>query len=280
VAGSWPELGLAGMLWDGSRLRGIGTTPDALAAIASILDGNALPAAVGIVATPTHDEIEGLRIELLAFGADGALMRASGTPAAPDTSLDGEEPLWVTLTGRLARRDGSSFLEAGGQRVALDVRCADAARLPAGGTASATGIGIGGATPRIVVPCGGIERAPQLAAGTKGRGQLVGQPSSASQSATTANVGPRGADGASPLLLIVALSVIGLAGALAVAWQQGALRRWAAALGLPLAVPPDAADADGEEPELADGPGMANDRTRDLPAVPHLSVVSVRERSD
>lgn len=280
VTGSWPELGLAGMLWDGSRLRGVGTTPDALAAVGRILERAAPPVAVGIVATPTDDEIDGIGIELLAFGADGALVAASGAPAAPDTSLGDAEPLWVTLTGQLARRDGTAFLEAGGERVALDVRCADAGLPPSGGPASVTGIGIGGATPRIVVPCDGIERAPQLAAGTKGRGLLVAQPSPAPQEAAIADAGLAAGEGASPLLLIVVLSLIGLAAALAVAWQQGALRRWGAALGLPIATTPEPTDADAEEPEPADVAILPDDRTRELPAVPRLSVVSVRERSD
>jgi cell division septation protein DedD/uncharacterized protein YdeI (BOF family) len=280
VAGSWPELGLAGMLWDGSRLRGIGTSPEAQAAIARIIEGNALPAVVGVVATPTDDETEGLGIELLAFGADGAMLAASGAPAAPDTSLEGGEPLWVTLTGRLTRRGGSPYLDAGGERVALDLRCTDASAPPAGGPASVTGVGIGGAAPRLVVPCGGIERAPQLAAGTKGRALLIGNAAAMQHGVAPANAGPPAAGAPSPLLAIVALSIVSLAAALAVAWRQGALRRWGAALGLPIAMPPDASDTDDAEADLVDGPLPPDDRTRELPAVPRLSVVSVRQRPE
>jgi DNA/RNA endonuclease YhcR with UshA esterase domain len=277
VAGPWPELGLAGLLWDGAHLAGIDHSPDAAAAVETVIDGGRLPVTVGVVATAAGDVIDGLGIDRLRIGTDGALVRASGAAAPPETALDPSAPLWVSITGRLARGARGAELVAGGARIALEPRCSEPTHLPSGGPARVTGIGLGGDVPRIVVPCGGVVRAPQLDAAAKGIAMLTATRAGA-EATPAATASPRGGPQATLFMAVIALII--LAGALAVAWQQGALARWGAALGRPLTGGGPAGGAEAPDPDAPDkDPGLEN-AAPDLPPIPRLSVVRVHERAD
>jgi hypothetical protein len=93
-----------------------------------------------------------------------------------------------------------------------------------------------------------------------------------------ATASPRGGPQATLFMAVIALII--LAGALAVAWQQGALARWGAALGLPLTGSGPAGGAEAPDPDAPDhDPGLEN-AAPDLPPIPRLSVVRVHERAD
>ena len=161
VAGAWPELRLAGLLWDGERVVGIDAS-----------SGPQLERAVGPRIPPISLELS----HLGGFGMHGRLGSAvvtlgvavtdvsvgAGPTAAPLTRLpaDGSPAAWVSLVGRLSASGGGPTLSFEGISVPIEQACEGAQTLSAGAV-SVRGVALSGPS-RIVVPCGGIGPAPAL----------------------------------------------------------------------------------------------------------------------
>ena len=158
VAGDWPELGIAGLLWDGERLVAV-----------SVESGGAL-GPLGSGRPPIAVALRGLRVvgterrsgvPLVALGPDpGDVEPASAALAPPSSRLPdrGAPARWVAVVGRLVGQAPDYSLRIGGSVVALRIACEDVA-LPSG-TVSVTGIGV--APGEVIVPCGGVRAAPTL----------------------------------------------------------------------------------------------------------------------
>jgi len=164
VAGPWPDLGLAGVLWDGERAVGIVDEPTARSTILGLLDSAGLPTAVEADLEPpigTHHE---LPIPLVRLSGAGGLAPVGDTPAAPATAVPSSGPaVWVRLSGTLGRGPEGPTLVVGAGRVALEVRCRPSPLPSVGVVVEAAGLGV--ATPRrLVVGCHGIRRGPDLVA--------------------------------------------------------------------------------------------------------------------
>lgn len=162
VVAAWPELDVAGLLWDGERLVAIGDR-----------SGSRLTALAGTRRPPLALELGGLRavgtlpgtaIPVVELGDEvDDLVITTLPPAPPATSLPtaGASPRWVSLVGRLAGTGSSERdLVLPGHRVAIEWRCDEARRWPAG-AAALTGVALGEPV-RVVVPCGGVTTAPVL----------------------------------------------------------------------------------------------------------------------
>ncbi|MGZ8481759.1 MAG: lamin tail domain-containing protein [Candidatus Limnocylindria bacterium] len=158
VIAGWPELGIGGLLWDGSRL--VAVSADSASGLAGL----------GVRRPPVPLVLNGLRligiepsssVPIVALGPDaGDLTVGASLPAAPRAAVPGagEPPAWVTLVGRVVTGDGA--LEVGEMRVALDIRCASPLHV-SDGVLSVTGIGLADPA-RVIVPCDGIRAAPML----------------------------------------------------------------------------------------------------------------------
>jgi hypothetical protein len=230
VAGTWPEIGVGGLLWDGRRLVAI--------AVAST---DRLAAAVGPRRAPLVLELGGLRtagaeprygLSIVSLGTDPAdVVVASGAPAVAATSLPGtgESPRWVSVVG-LVTGDTSLSVEADGQVLSIERRC-DGPEDWAPGIVRVSGIGLVSPA-RLVVGCGGMVPAPSLARSAVARAVAV--PGVAVGEIVPAAVGDERRAGAALLLGLGALVLAGAAGA----------RRW---LREPDPSPGD--DTEGSEPE-------------------------------
>jgi hypothetical protein len=237
VVGPWPELGIGGLLWDGTSLVAIDDRSAEI--VASALGDRRPPLGVelgGLVSSGAEPVTGAAMVSLSPDPAD--LVVGNGLVAAPRTR-PADQPSWASMIGLLGRQRGHPILHVRGGVVRLDARC-EAEPLPKRGLVSVSGIALPD-PPRIVVPCGGVRAVPLLAllrtfAPAVASG-LPDRDSAASRDGRT-DARPMAAG-----LLIVAAS--GLAGA--ALWRR--LR--------PGPADPDATGADLEragDPETAPGP--------------------------
>ena len=161
VSAAWPEIGLGGLLWDGTRLAGLG--PSAAAAIDAALGDRRAPVALelsGLRAIGIADELD---LPMVRLGeAPDAILLGSSPVAPPSTQLPsaGDPPRWVAVVGRLEGRGESRNLRLPSGPLAVDLRCDAGASVPAGVIGL---VGIATADPvRIIVGCEGIRAAPAL----------------------------------------------------------------------------------------------------------------------
>lgn len=160
VSRPWPELGIGGLLWDGARL--VALDPAAGDRVDELLTGRAPPMSLelsGLRASRTQPET-GVPV-VSVDAASGSIQPVDGAPAPPRGTLpDDDSPAaWVSLIGSLDGRRHE--LRFGSERVAIEVRCDDGTSI---GEGRVRIVGIATGDPRrVIVPCGGIERAPLLA---------------------------------------------------------------------------------------------------------------------
>lgn len=160
VHGPWPELEIAGLLWDGERLVAVG--PASEQAVRDLLARARTPLPVelgGLVALGRHAETG---IPLVRLGTDpGDVTVRPGPAHAPRAELRGAGAAWVAIIGHLGAAGGELRLESDGAALELLVRCEEREASPRG-QVRVTGIGLS-APPRVVLPCGAIRAAPVLA---------------------------------------------------------------------------------------------------------------------
>lgn len=160
VIAEWPELGIGGLLWDGTRL--VAVAAESASAFGA-LGGRRPPVALALSGLRLVGLEPRSSVPVVALGAGaGALTLADGPPAVPRVALPspGDPAAWVTLVGRLVAGDGAA-LEVGQATVPLDILCGDPMPVP-DTVVSVTGIGLGEPA-RVLVPCDGIRAAPTLA---------------------------------------------------------------------------------------------------------------------
>ena len=193
VVGPWDELGFGGLLWDGDRI--VALDRSAADAVRGVLAKRRPPVALEIAAlTVTRiDAATGVAVAAPQPDDGGALV-ASGTPVArPATALPPRDGAarWVSVVGHL--RAGASVLRPA--RSAADIRLEHACAAPLDAPAGMVGV-TGLAVPdRIVVPCGGVVRAPDVARTVRGAqgaglGTLVTHEENGSTAADRTPAGP------------------------------------------------------------------------------------------
>jgi hypothetical protein len=164
VHGPWPELGLGGLLWDGTRLVGIDESSGP-AAEELVTRAGSTPVAVELGGLAARGEEPVTEIPIVELGNEpGDVSLREAPPAAPSVEMPSTGAHWVSVVGRLVHGGGPPRLRIDdvGGAVTLERHCdADGAKPPSG-TVQVTGIGLA-SPPRIVVPCGGVRAAPALA---------------------------------------------------------------------------------------------------------------------
>jgi hypothetical protein len=164
VAGPWPELGIGGLLWDGTRL----------VAIAGA-DAERVESAIGRLQPPMAVELSGLRavgegplgmpLVRLARGTDALAIGVgpAARPGALRAAGDHRAPRWVAAVGRRAGSSSHPVLVIGRTRVDVEQRCEGTPPWPSGPVA-VRGIATGVDRPTIVIGCQGVVPAPHLGA--------------------------------------------------------------------------------------------------------------------
>jgi hypothetical protein len=223
VHGAWPELGLAGLLWDGSHLIGLVDGVVAEAAVNEVLAAGGPPVAVQLQAEPAAEGPAPLRLPLITLRTDDRLERSAAPPTPPvSTVRTATWPVWARLVGTLTAADGREFLEvSGGARILLEPRCAETAALGPHGLVMAQGI-LAATGQRLVVGCHALTSAPTLRAAAAGA--LAGEASAADapeRPTARRNDGrPAGPAIAALIAAVAALVLLGL-----LAWRRGLFER-------------------------------------------------------
>ncbi len=160
VTGPWPELGIGGLLWDGSGLVAIerGSADRLAAAVGS----RPPPLALELSALRQVGTDPTLRVAVVALGRDpGDVVIGPAAPAAPRGSAPaGGVAAWVSLVGSLGGPPSDPTVDFGRAATQLEVRCDADDPLPSG-IVAVTGVAIGRPS-RILAPCGGVRPAPHL----------------------------------------------------------------------------------------------------------------------
>ena len=163
VASSWPELGVAGLLWDGVRL--VGVAPASSERLEGVLHGRTAPLPLELGGLREIQAEPGSGLPLVVLGErQGDTVVGSGPAATPTTAMPdpGDPPGWVSLVGRLTGTDDRRAIEADGSAVVVERLCDGGTRaeLPEG---TVTLVGVAVADPsRILVGCDGVRPAPAL----------------------------------------------------------------------------------------------------------------------
>lgn len=172
VAARWPELGLAGLLWDGERL--VAVDERSATAIARSVPHVTVPLALRLTGLTGAGRHEATGIGIVTIGSGH--VEPGGRLAAPATLLptDGQPPRWVTLVGRLSGGAGNdrATLRVIGRRPVAVINACDARALPGGDAGEVSVTGLGTASPAaITVGCDGVRIAPELRLGPPAAGQ-------------------------------------------------------------------------------------------------------------
>ena len=188
VASAWPELGVAGLLWDGVSL--VGIAPASGPHVEQVLEGRALPLSLELIGLQNQVQggVEGLGLVVLGEGRGDTVVGAR-PPAPPTTTMPGQEdaPAWVAVVGQVKRDGARQVIEVDGVTVAIERLCRGDGRLP-DGMASLVGVGATN-PPRIVVGCDGLRPAPALALAAGALGATTPSISRASASVDPATTG-------------------------------------------------------------------------------------------
>ena len=159
VVGSWPEMGIGGLLWDGSRLVAIEEASSHVTA--AIVGQRSVPIPLELGRMRAVGVEPRTNAPLVSLGTEpGDLLVADGAPAAPGTTLPAAAPapLWISVVGRLVA--GGDALAVSGRNVEIERRCDEEAAGSAG-MVGVTGV-LTGDPARLIAPCGGIRAAPAV----------------------------------------------------------------------------------------------------------------------
>ena len=166
VVGRWQELGIGGVLWDGSTLVAVHSSSAELVARLTREHRPPISLDLGGLHAAGSDPMTGAPLVVLGATA-GQTIVIDVPPAPPRATLAGEVPAWVSVVGRLTGPSTHRTLVVDGKRVPLLDRCTDdppASRR--GGTVSVTGVVIGDPL-RLLVPCAGVRPAPSVIGGAR-----------------------------------------------------------------------------------------------------------------
>ena len=181
VASAWPELEVAGLLWDGSRL--VGITPASAARVKQATAGKPTPVSLELGGLRDLGERGVAGIALVSLGdSPGDTVVGSAAPAPPSPTLPapGDPPSWVSVVGRVTNDGRRQVIEVAGARIVIQRLCERGGRLPEG-TVGLIGVATAD-PPRIIVACDGVRAAPALAlvsseqSGTARRAKTLGAP--------------------------------------------------------------------------------------------------------
>ncbi len=179
VHAAWPELGLAGLLWDGTHLVGLVDGILAEAALNGVLADGRLPVAVQLRAQPAAEGPAPLRLALITLGTDARLERAAAPAAvaAPVTDVTAANgAVWARLVGTLTIANGTESLEAAaGVRVVIERRCRGAAPNEPRGQVMVEGV-LAPEGQRLVIGCRAVISPPILRAAARVAGPPVAAP--------------------------------------------------------------------------------------------------------
>jgi uncharacterized protein YdeI (BOF family) len=163
VASSWPELGVAGLLWDGVRL--VGVAPDSAERLERVMSGRTVPIPLELIGLREIEAEAGSGLPLVVLGErHGDTVVGSGPAATPTTTMPetGDPPVWVSIVGRVTGTDERRTIEADGSVVHVERLCDRGSRreLPEG---AVTLVGVAVAEPsRLLIGCDGVRPAPAL----------------------------------------------------------------------------------------------------------------------
>ncbi len=225
VHGGWPELGLAGLLWDGRNLVGLVDGIVAEAAVSDALAGAGAPIGVQLQARSAEAGPAPLHLPLITLRTDDRLERSAAPPAAPVSIVaNARQPAWARLVGTLTSQAGARLLVVDGAKLVLERRCTDRADAQRQGLVMVEGI-LAAKGQRLLIGCDAITNGPTLGAirALHPLGDGVG--GGAKKGAILAV--QRGNQPALPLIAVLAaaagaLALLGLA-----AWRTGLLARLA-----------------------------------------------------
>jgi cell division septation protein DedD len=223
VHAAWPELGLAGLLWDGSHLVGLVDGIVAETAVNDVVAAGGPPVAVQLEAQPAAEGRAPLRLPLISLRTEDRLERSAAPPTPPISSATkATSPVWARLVGTLTTTDGAAFLKvSGGARIRIEPRCAAAAPLQRRGLVMVEGI-LAPADQRLVVGCHAVTSAPTLRAAAAA---ALAAPTAA-PGTSRASPGPRnGGQPAGPAIALLLGAVAALALLGLVAWRRGLVQR-------------------------------------------------------
>ena len=173
VVGPWKEMRVGGLLWDGARL--VAVHPSSSSLVARLTRERRPPFALdlGGLQAAGSDAVIGVPMVRLGSAA-GQTTPLDAAPAAPRAELAGDLPAWVSVVGQLSGPATRRVLMVDGAQVVLHDRCEDDDQRARDGTVAVTGVAIGDPL-RLLVPCGGMRTAPNVAAGAT-RAALDGSP--------------------------------------------------------------------------------------------------------
>jgi hypothetical protein len=228
VHGTWPELGLAGLLWDGRNLVGIVDGIVAEAAVNDALAGAGVPIGVELQARTADIGPAPLHLPLVTLRTDDRLERSTAPLAAPVSIVaNASQPAWARLVGTLTIQAGARLLVVGGAKLVLEPHCADRANVQGQGLVMVDGILVARGQ-RLVIGCDAVTKGPSLGA-TRTLPALGDRIAGDAKKGAIAAV--RGSDqpGLPPIAILTvaggAFVLLGIG-----AWRTGLLARLAAAV--------------------------------------------------
>ena len=161
VVGPWPELGIGGLLWDGTSLVAVHASSGRAVERLTRSGPPPISVALGGLQAAGSEPVTGVPLVRLGDAAD-ATIPIDTLPAAPSRGLDGDLPAWASVVGSLVGPAGRRSLVVDGERIALDDRCDEVGALDRRGMVSVTGVALD-APRRLLVPCAGVRPAPRVA---------------------------------------------------------------------------------------------------------------------
>jgi len=247
VSGPWAELGVGGLLWDGSQL--VAIEQASAERVTAVLAGSRPPMAVELIGLRATGRYAPLEVSAARLGdAADAIQRGTTAPAPPASAMpaDGDDARWVSLVGRLEGRAAERRLRLADASVRVEIRCASPEADAMAGLVGVTGVALANPA-RVIVPCGGIVAAPALARSTGSAAHPAGAPPAAADDAERTE--PAGSPLAAAALF--GLAAAALLGGIAVARRDaGSAPDGSDAAGEADDPLPDASDAEITAPVL------------------------------